>query len=479
MIEKPYNTLHKRRANIIYCAFCALYVFIGVILYNLHFVTLEIAALYSVTSSVLCIACAAHITSKERSWLFWFTIIYFLFYPFGTIVGTLLQGFDSSLVNYVTTFSNNLSEDSVKRAYIVSGVCIALVWSLSPFVDTEIKIKHRKFDRDTYQMGWVILIFTSPILIFDLISQYQLIASRSYEFLYTSGFQSETSQVPGLWLISNFNTMGFLLLFSSMPSINRFRFVALIFVIISLLDSLKGSRSALLVPLIFLLWHSSCYYGFRFRFRYWAGFVATAFFFIGYWQFSRSAFDYFTLERLAQFFIADISRAQNTLAVMLDKYDSLSVGGIFAFEPIFFPLQFLEHGSAVVGQSETTAALRHDLNHTFSSQLNYGAYLRGAGLGSAFAAEAFQFGFLSMASLIPLWLLVNKFIFEASDKFKILFVLQPIFFMHIISSPRGTIFPAFWPLIKLTIIYIFIVVIIKLLRRPPHRPVSEPDPKLS
>ena len=450
---------------------CMACVAVGAALYYSPFLSIGVAAFYSFFSAIVCLAAAASISNKEQSWLFWFTVTYFLFYQFGTIAGTLLGGFDESFVNHRTNFSNDITDDAIARSYVVSGACIALIWLFAGYFHIHPPKREIPFHKPMYQLGLILLTLSTPIILYSLIEQINLIRQQGYAFLYTSGFQDQRSSIPGLSIISNINTLSFLMIFASMPSRKRFFYTAGLFLLISFTDSLKGARSALIIPWIFIIWHASIYYGFRLRLRRSILYTIAVFAILFYGQITRGEEGDIGMYLLERFITIDMSKAQHTLAVVLDNYDNVEVRSIFAFEPLVFPVQFLQHGSAVVGQSETTAILRGDLNHTFSSYLNYGAYISGAGLGSAFAAEAFQFGFTSMLLFIPIWyIFFRSFLSGRLGAYRILLLIQPIIFMHVVFSPRGTIFPATWPVLKILIMYLAIIVLVQILPKKPLAP---------
>ncbi|WP_240790905.1 O-antigen polysaccharide polymerase Wzy [Sulfitobacter pontiacus] len=443
---------------------------VGVALYYSPTISIGVAAFYSCFSAIICLIAAVSVSNKEQSWLFWFTVIYFLFYQFGTIFGTFLSGFDASFIDHPTNFSNSISNDALAHSYIVSGACISLIWSFAGYFPVTPPNKRLPFNKPMYQVGIILLALSTPFMLYGLAEQFNLVRQQGYAFLYTSGFQGKSSSIPGMSVINNANTLAFLVIFASQPSIKRFRYIAALFILISLIDALKGARSALIIPIIFLVWHASIYYNLRVRLGRSIPYIITVLIILIYWQVARNGGAAIGANLLERFLTSDISKAQHTLAVVLDNYDYIHVSSIFAFEPVTFPVHFLQHGSAIIGQSETTALLRHDLNHTFSSQLNYGAYIGGAGLGSAFAAESFQFGFATMLLFIPIWLTLNSYLFRMAGSHRLALLMQPILFMHIISSPRGTIFPATWPILKLLIMYMAVIVVIKLLPRKPIHP---------
>eukprot|EP00657_Telonema_sp_P-1_P001892 TRINITY_DN14650_c0_g1_i1.p1 TRINITY_DN14650_c0_g1~~TRINITY_DN14650_c0_g1_i1.p1 ORF type:complete len:166 (+),score=3.18 TRINITY_DN14650_c0_g1_i1:82-579(+) len=102
---------------------------IGLILYHLPHLSLTVAAFYSCIAALLSLLVAIASPDRARSWLFWFTCIYFVFFQFGTIVAAISFRFDETVLNYATNFSNSLSVESINKSYIASGLCITFIWS--------------------------------------------------------------------------------------------------------------------------------------------------------------------------------------------------------------------------------------------------------------------------------------------------------------------------------------------------------------
>jgi O-antigen polysaccharide polymerase Wzy len=445
---------------------CAL---VGFFLYFSPQLSLKTAAFYSCFSALLAVLMAFNIPNRSRSWLFWFTCFYFLFYQLGTVMGVLLIGFDVSLVNYATNFSNFISSESVTKAYVASGLCISVIWSLAVYMPTHSLNEENNlpFDPRMYQIGIILLILTLPPIIFDLIDQFLLVRSQGYSFFYTSGFQDRASRIPAIGLIRTVNSLAFYMLFASKPSARRFWIISIFFLLVAALDSLKGARSTLIVPVSFIVWHAAVYYGLRIKIGRSFLLVGGAVTFLILMAISRSS-DGSEGFAVTNFLVYGLSKAQYSLALVLDNYQNVDVRAIFAFEPVIFPIRYMIQGSDIVGQSETTALLRLDLNHTFSSQLNLGAYLSGAGIGSSFVAEALQFGPLIMLAFLLLWFLFNVTYFKFSQKSRLLFLIQPIIFMHIAFSPRNSIFLSTWPILKIIVIFMIIQAVVQLLPKRKH-----------
>lgn len=363
---------------------------------------------------------------------------------------------DQSVISYATNFGNFVSSASITKSYIASGLCLALVWTIvSVFGNYSEKQQKIYYDASLFNQGRILLLLTLPPLFVDLVDQFFFVRSLGYQVFYTESFQSRNSLVPGIGLIRTLNTLAFCMVFAAHPSKRRYWSAAALFLLVAALDSLKGARSALLVPGCFILWHSVKYYNLRLGAVRTGLLISGAIAFLTIMALVRAPQDNADVS-FRNFLIYGLSKGQYTLALVLDNYDKVEVDSVFAIEPLIFPLKYAVYGGKIVGQSETSATYRQDLNHTFSSQLNYDAYLSGAGIGSSYVAEAIQFGPLLMLLFVSSWLYLHDLYFRISFKFKTLALIQPIIFMHIVFSPRNSMFENTWPILKL-LMFFFIV----------------------
>lgn len=436
---------------------------LGLILYYLSYHSLMVSVLYSCFSAVMSVCAAFSLRDKARSWLFWFTLTYFLFYQFGTILGVLFEGFSVSFIDYPTNFSNNLTKDSISISYVISGLCISMIWSLYPFFSVRVPINRLGFDSNLFRAGCTLALMSYPIMVLELLNQLAIIHEHGYAYFYTREFQLRNSVVPFIGFFSTICYLSFFIIFASKPPLSMFRLAAILFLFLACLDVLKGARTALIIPMLFIIWHLYLYYNLRLNTFKLFIFALSLVVFALIVQFIRSeaaaSWSY-----IFQFLVQGISKAQHILAVVIDNRDLVEVDSVFILEPILFPVLLAKYGHRVVGQSSETAELRFDLNHSFSSQLNFGAYLDGAGLGSSFVAEAIQFGPLFLFLVIFFWFSVNSLFFLKAQSFRILFFLQPYIFMHLIMSPRSTVFMGSWMIIKAVVFYVFVLSIIFFLK---------------
>jgi hypothetical protein len=425
-----------------------LLVFLGVALSFEPWIGEAEARWYSLVATALALLCVWWLDPRASNWSLWFFFSYFALYESGNLVGLFVLGGDTSVLDYPTTFANGIDPASRAAAYLVSGVAGSVLATVSamwpPPMTRRLPAPSPRLERWSRVLVFVSAPACAAIFILDA----SRLAEVGYAALYSADFKTVGADVPlrGLW--TNLNAIGFALWFASVPKVRTFRWMAPLFVTLALLDSLKGARILLLVPVAFVLWYRAYVYG-RDRFSRTAKVIvggAVAAFAFGVELLRQEGGS--AVEAVSGFLIFSVSKAQYTLALYLDHRDALNETGAFWSAPLRFPLTYLLHGQSVVGQSLTSAELRGDLGHVLSSRLNLGAYIAGAGTGSSLVAEASQYGMLVMVGLLVVFYLTYRWFFNSLSK-RAFLLMSPLVFQQLVFSPRDTMFPNTWGLMKL------------------------------
>lgn len=437
---------------------------LGIYLFNLN-IQLQLSIFYSLLISVSSVCYVLYRGSNSSSWFYWLVIIYFVMYHLGTLVGVVFLD-NYNFLSYRTNFSNFISNSSISKSYIVSGVAIGCLVLFFPFVrlyESKSSNLHFSYNPRLYNIGKFLVILTLPVVLFNLITQLQLVMTHGYAYLYTSAYQNAGSDVPISSVFMNLNKVGFLFVFASLAQKKKVQAFLVLFLIISLVDALKGSRTLLIVPILWVLFYRARYYNEHMKSKVkkiLLGILGVCFLFLG--QAIRSG-QSVNFDKILGFLVFSISKAQYHLAVFIENRNSFEQNYPFLMSLLLFPVDYFKYGSQVVGQSETSAVLRTDLNHVMSSKLNYGAYLDGAGMGSALVSELFQYGIFLLPFLVGLFVSFYVIFFYLSSKYRWVFIFQPLLFMHVIFTPRDTALPNSWVYIKLGLIMFLIVCTYQLL----------------
>lgn len=442
------NNVHVTKILLVFLIFNLLIV--GSYLY-VSVETLYLSQPYSVASLVVAICYIYVCKIRLDCWYFWFLGFYILLFNLGLIFGVIISGFGANFLSFQSTFSNFVSEESASLSYIVTSIALLFLVLFYPIMCDVRKTFDRKFNTKYYQMGLILVVVSAPLVGYNLLHQLYIISQNGYVFLYTKAYQDLASGLPMIGLFTNLNRIGFLLLFASLPSIQRINWIMAAFIFFAVLDALKGSRGLIILPLAWCVYYKARFYnvdmlsGAR---KYVFGVAAFMMVFLA--QMIRSSVD-MSSSVLTNFLVFSISKAQYHVALFIENLDGFSDHGPFFFAPLLFPINYLRYGESIVGQSLMSADIRSDLNHVMSSTLNLSAYLDGAGMGSSLVSEAYQYGIFAMIVMLSIFLLVYKYLFKLSEKRRSLFILQPLLFMHVAFSARDTGFPNPWIYIKFAI----------------------------
>ncbi len=408
---------------------------------------------YSLAATGMALVSVWWLDRRVSNWALWFFFSYFALYEAGNLVGIVVLGVDTSVLEYPTTFANGIDEASRAAAYLVSGIAgsvlatICAVWP--PPMARDLPLPSPRLER----WARLLVVLSAPACAMIYILDARSLAEVGYAALYSADFKTIGADVPlrGVW--TNMNAIGFALWFASVPKERTFRWMAPLFVGLALLDSLKGARILLLVPVAFVLWYRAYVYGHD-RFTRTAKILVAgtaAVFAFGVELLRQEGGS--AVEAVSGFLIFSVSKAQYTLALFLEHRDTLDASGGFWSAPLRFPLTYLLHGQSVVGQSLTSATLRGDLGHVLSSRLNLTAYVAGAGTGSSLVAEASQYGMVVMIGLLLLFYIAYRWFFSRLAT-RGLLLMSPLVFQQLVFSPRDTMFPNTWGLIKLAALLI-------------------------
>ncbi len=411
------------------------------------------ARVHSVISAGVALASAWWLDRRVSNWALWFFFAYFALYEAGNVAGAIVLGLDASVLDYPTTFANGISFEARVEAYVLSGLAASVLGVLHALFPVPAVRRLPAHSPRIERWARIAVLVSAPVCASIYVVDAWQLARVGYAALYSADFRSIGADVPlrGLW--TNLNTMGWALWFASVPRERTFKWMTPLFVLLALLDSLKGARILLLVPVAFVLWYRAYAYGHDHFSR--TAKIAVASFAVAF------AFGVEVLrqegggavEALTGFLIFSVSKAQYTLALFLDNRARIDETQPFWAAPLRFPLTYLLHGSSVVGQSVASAGLRGDLGHVLSSRLNFGAYIAGAGTGSSLVAEAAQYGAFVMIALLALFYGAYRWYFSGLDRRGFL-LLAPLVFQQLVFSPRDTMFPNTWGFVKLLVLLV-------------------------
>lgn len=421
------------------------------------------ASLYSVISGFTLVFLVWAHNPRLSNWFLWFALFFFLLYQFGSLVGLIFLGTDYSVLDLATTFASSVSASSRVDSYIVSGIgasVFSVLYHLAPPNPSRGLPGHSS---DFYSWGVVLVLLSAPVLLVHYVWMAQTFGGTSFFRRYSADAKLIASPVPLPSLWSNVSLLGFALWFASVPPERKFWRIGGIYLLLAFVASLSGARILLILPLVFILWYRAYVYGkdkLGVGSKIFVGFSALLFIFV--MQSLRSD-EAGQLADFLPFLIHSVSRGQYHLALFLDNLHSLNSPIPFWLANPLFPVTYLIHGSVAVGQSLDAAAVRFDLTHVMPMTLNMDAYVAGAGLGSSLMSESMQYGLGVMFLLLTVHYFSYRLFFNHL-RIRMVLLITPQVFMHVVFSPRDSIFPNTWAALKIWLGAALLYLLLKLLR---------------
>ena len=389
----------------------------------------------------------------------WFQLMFFLLISFTPSL--ILLGFVEleDILNLRTNFYNNISETSFSLAVALSNFAITFLtflFLLFPYKDLS-KSYIASYPR-LFNFSLPFLLLLLPLMFYMTYMQVMFIKETGYAFMYTG---EVPKFLPFQSVIVNLSTIFFYLVLTSKPREKYFIIIGLIFLALKFLESIAGARGAFILPLFAFIWLWSLLYNKGKIPILNSSFVmASLLLFSIFITSSRDEISE-SFESTEISFVSSllgIGKGLETFAIFIDNKNLVQQNEVFLFQPVIFPIKYIS-GQDIVGQNETTIQNRKNLNHQLSYALNPGAYLSGAGLGSSFLAESFQYGIFFYIIFLMLFFFFYKFIFDNIISNIFLRMLSIPLFTHFIFTPRDHAFVNFFLFFKylplLVFIYIF------------------------
>lgn len=368
------------------------------------------------------------------SCLFFFCIGLIL-WPFSSVPPTEF----ASLV--ITTFT--LAE--FDNASLLTGISITLTMlAMSSFRAVPSYRMPRVFtpDADTraqrlYRLGLMFMVLSMPGVVFELWLQFRYIQGAGYLALYVEG-------VPTSAWASFFYSFytGFGLALTFAPSRRAFLGPAALYLIMATLDSLKGARGAVIVPLLFITW----YYCSRFDVKVRLGSLARN---MGVLM---ALFVFLTYQRDSELFSASIGQflvdalstqgrsLQLTVLFQQNANEIARYGNNMVLSNVLIPIIAILHPEVrEAAQSMDQVLYSNNLKHILTYVLNPDYYFAGGGTGGVYTVELIEAGIVLFVVLSILlgWMMawLPRAMRRPWVRFLSLYVFTTVFYL-----PRGEFF---------------------------------------
>ncbi len=311
---------------------------------------------------------------------------------------------------------------------------------------------------------WSILLFllAVPGTFVKYIIQLKVILSQGYLAVYDGTLSHITYPI---WTTGAISIMEFsyCLFLSSKPSKKKFLIISTIFFMLRMVDVLKGGRSRMFLPVIFLMWYYYSFYAKNVRVNWRKMFLIAAVGIVAsqvLLEFRRGdvAADY-----SSDLFLLFFSQQGVSLLVFayLIYYDGIFVNTGIPY--ILYPLSLFQ---TFEGQTfefvQTTSSLGHKLTYFLSSS----AYLNGAGIGSSYLGEFYDLGLVLFVLFSFLAGFLMRYFERLVRHYRIFMFLSFIIVPNFIYMPRSSFFPALQQIVMLLLFYVIVLRVSKNVRLP-------------
>lgn len=319
----------------------------------------------------------------------------------------------------------------------------------------KIKAFNIKQDRFITRIGIILTLVSTPMLLIKMIIQMRIIFQYGYEAYYTGILKNieYPFYTNGSGTIL---TIGFTLFLMSVPTKKEFLSISSIYLLIKLVDSLKGARAIFLTQLLFLMWYYAKVYGVNIKLK---TMIKTFLFVLIFSQIlvsvrSKELINFDLVESFGNFLF---SQGVSYLVVgYMVNYKDVFVGvgsypyifqGLFGFKAQ--TLETLQHSNSLADK--------------MTYYLSPNSYLAGEGIGSNFIAEFYDFGLLGLVILcIILGIIIVQYE-KIINKNRFYLMLSIYFIPNLFYIPRGSFFGGglIKNMIFMTVLY-FLIYFIKI-----------------
>lgn len=293
---------------------------------------------------------------------------------------------------------------------------------------------------------WIFVIF-SFMLAIKLFIQFKIILSYGYNAYYT-GILKNVEYPIYTYGSGTIMTVAFIIFLASRPNKKEFLTYSSIYLLVKLLDSLKGARAIFLTQLLFIIWYYVKAY--KPKIKYFDLFKILCFSLV----FSQILVSFrekklFSLKLITSienfFFSQGVSYL--VLAYTIDLKERIEnklyfIQGIFGFKP------------QGVQALNTTNSLPDVLTYLLDPK----AYMKGEGIGSNFIAEIYFLGYFGLILICILLGYIIIFYEIKVGKSVILMMFSTYFIPNLFYIPRGSLFGG--GLLKFILFYVIIPLVI-------------------
>ena len=289
-----------------------------------------------------------------------------------------------------------------------------------------------------------------------LFLEFKAIKSIGYAAIYAGGLQDINYFSP----IIKYSHILFISFFSYYLIVvnnkKRFIIIASIYLVLSFMDSLKGARITLILPIFFVLWYYNSLYKIKINYKTLIRSTFLLLLLSIFSIYSSSKRNDIEVELKTNIVKSIIFESGSTLQVVgrfIKNEDKLTASYPYFLEPIFYPYFYFKYFDILTkGQSVEMLEHRNSLNHQLSAFVNKQAYLVGAGLGSSSPAEFYQYGIIPLIFFSFAYGLILIYFYSQLNN-KLLIFLSTTIVLHFFFISRDTPFPNLIGILKSVLVY--------------------------
>ena len=404
-------------------------------------------------------------TVIKLGWTHLFSLLQFTTFVFMVstpLLSPLADG-DTIRIAY-SPIHNSFKEEIVQRVMLIFSIYIS-----TSFLAYFSKIRVRKPSNRNYlcdkqsdlyfKVGKICVITMLPFAL--LYSTFLMTISR--EDLYSSG--TGAMGMPVYIRISNMiYTIGFYLIVASKPSYKDFCKYTLLYFISLIPALLSGERGEVLLVVVFFIWYITKFYNKKVKLLVIGilGLLGVVSSYIISFTRNDLGIESNDLFKMVLTFFSESSTTCKLTSFYVENRDAVEHGYPFFLDQAIYGIKNLLLGQPSAGQSLEMLATRSSLGHNLVYYLNPDYYLGGNSTGTAWVAECYEFGIIGimLGAILLAWFIhfyEDRIVF---GRFSSIFTYE--FFGAIVMSPRGSLLPSIYSILKWLLVASIVCIIYKL-----------------
>ena len=404
-------------------------------------------------------------TVIKLGWTHLFSLLQFTTFVFMVSTPLLSPLADGDTIrNAYSPIRNIFKEEIVQRVLLIFSTYISTSFLVYFSIFKKTVLLKNSFNDEKqreiyYKAGRFCMITMLPFAL--LYTTFLMTISRAD--LYTSG--TGAMGMPVYIRISNMiYTIGFYLIVASRPAYNNFCKYTLLYFISLIPTLLSGERGEVLLVVVFFVWYITVFYNKKVKLLI-IGLLGVLGVVSSYViSFTRQdlGVESEDLFKIILTFFSESSTTCKLTSFYVENRDAVAHSYPFFLDQAIYGIKSFLLGQPNAGQSIEMLATRSSLGHNLVYYLNPDYYLGGNSTGTAWVAECYEFGIIGimLGAILLAWfihLFEDRIVF---GRFSSIFTYE--FFGAIVMSPRGSLLPSIYSILKWLLVASIVCLIYKL-----------------